>query len=31
MEQLSEEELDKVAGGSAVGDKLKQIWNWITS
>ena len=31
LEQLSEEELDNVAGGSAVGEKIKQIWNWITS
>ena len=31
LEQLSEEELDNVAGGSALGDKIKQIWNWITS
>ncbi len=31
LEQLSEEELDNVAGGSALGDKIKQAWNWITS
>ena len=31
LEQLSDAELDNVAGGSSLGDKLKQIWNWITS
>ena len=31
LEQLSEDELDNVAGGSALGDKIKQIWNWINS
>ncbi|MBR2518204.1 MAG: Nif11 family protein [Selenomonadaceae bacterium] len=31
LEQLSDEELDNVAGGSALGDKIKQAWDWITS
>ena len=31
LEQLSDAELDNVAGGNALGDKIKQIWNWINS
>ena len=31
LEQLSDAELDNVAGGSALGDKIKQAWDWITS
>lgn len=30
LEQLSEDELDNVAGGSTLGDKIKQMWHWIT-
>ena len=30
LEHLSEEELDNVAGGSTLGDKIKQMWHWIT-
>ena len=30
LEQLSEYELDNVTGGSALGDKIKDIWKWIT-
>ncbi|MBR1646371.1 MAG: Nif11-like leader peptide family natural product precursor [Selenomonadaceae bacterium] len=31
LEQLNEDELNNVSGGSAVGDKIKQFWDWITS
>ena len=30
FEQMSDEQLERIAGGNSFEDKIKQFWHWIT-